>query len=391
MLVLGDSVEATVAVRVAQQEGMRVVVPDATTGVALEWAEGVVTLDVRDVDGIVTAAARRGVDAILPTGDWARHAGLARDAEEHGVRWLGASASSIASLESHVVEVEDAAARRIAVDLVGDGRAVRVEGDRDRSVRRRGVPVVELAPAVVGDAMRADLHERAKTIAVGANVRGAVSIDFGIADGPPAVTGVELGVTAAHALADAARPVDATRRALLATMGVPLDARLPPPSGTRLLLAVHAEDPARGFLPSAARLSRLDAPGGPGVRWHPRVVPGDVIVHGSEPLGWIVVHAPEQDGAFARARRALDEVRIDGPATTVPALRAVVDVLRRERGVVPGDVLESAIMPSLTPQPRRTPVRGVRARLELDVDGAVIRVPVSTSIEHALMAALDGG
>src|SRR5690606_35523682 len=61
---------------------------------------------------------------------------------------------------------------------------------------------------------------------------------------------------------------------------------------------VTAEDPGRGFLPSTGRVTRLELPQGPGVRWDGGIAEGfEVGLHYDPLLGKLIVHAPDRDAA----------------------------------------------------------------------------------------------
>jgi acetyl-CoA carboxylase biotin carboxylase subunit len=89
---------------------------------------------------------------------------------------------------------------------------------------------------------------------------------------------------------------------------------------------LNAEDPDLGFLPSPGPLTRLHLPGGPFVRVDSGCIQGGEVPPFYDSLvAKVLVWGATRDEALARARRALDEVEVEGIATTAPFLRRLVD------------------------------------------------------------------
>jgi acetyl-CoA/propionyl-CoA carboxylase, biotin carboxylase, biotin carboxyl carrier protein len=88
---------------------------------------------------------------------------------------------------------------------------------------------------------------------------------------------------------------------------------------------VNAEDPGRGFLPSAGRITRLDWPGGPGVRVDAGYEAGDAVsAWYDDLLGKVCVRGRDRADALDRMAGALRRAQIAGVASTVPALARIV-------------------------------------------------------------------
>src|SRR5690606_29164441 len=79
-------------------------------------------------------------------------------------------------------------------------------------------------------------------------------------------------------------------------------------------------------LPSTGRVTRLELPQGPGVRWDGGIAEGfEVGLHYDPLLGKLIVHAPDRDAAVARMARALEELAVEGVDTSAPWHRRVMD------------------------------------------------------------------
>lgn len=80
---------------------------------------------------------------------------------------------------------------------------------------------------------------------------------------------------------------------------------------------ISAEDPQKDFLPSVGRVESLEIPTGPGIRWDGGIRVGfEVGLHYDPLLGKLIVHAENRAQAIERMRVALEELWIDGLATT---------------------------------------------------------------------------
>ena len=87
---------------------------------------------------------------------------------------------------------------------------------------------------------------------------------------------------------------------------------------------INSEDPDHDFRPSPGRITALNVPGGPGVRWDSHVQVGYTVPpYYDSLLGKLIVHAPTRPEALATMRRALDELVIEGVSTTIPLQRLI--------------------------------------------------------------------
>jgi acetyl-CoA/propionyl-CoA carboxylase biotin carboxyl carrier protein len=88
---------------------------------------------------------------------------------------------------------------------------------------------------------------------------------------------------------------------------------------------INAEDPARGFIPTPGWLTHYIEPSGPGVRVDSGFGPGDEISGAYDSLlAKVICTGSNRDQARARMLRALDEMEIEGVASTVAAQRLLL-------------------------------------------------------------------
>jgi acetyl-CoA carboxylase biotin carboxylase subunit len=111
--------------------------------------------------------------------------------------------------------------------------------------------------------------------------------------------------------------------------------------GHALECRINAEDPSQGFRPCPGLVEALHVPGGPGVRWDSHVYAGySVPPNYDSMLGKLIVHAPDRQQAIARMLRALDELVVNGPATTASLQKKILESKVFQSGIFSTKFLE---------------------------------------------------
>jgi 3-methylcrotonyl-CoA carboxylase alpha subunit len=96
-------------------------------------------------------------------------------------------------------------------------------------------------------------------------------------------------------------------------------------SGHAIELRVYAENPAKNYMPSPGKLSRVRYPSGDGIRVDTGFEEGDEITAHYDPLiAKLIVRGVDRPDAIARGRAMLGATRVEGPATNLALLRAVL-------------------------------------------------------------------
>jgi acetyl-CoA carboxylase, biotin carboxylase subunit len=142
--------------------------------------------------------------------------------------------------------------------------------------------------------------------------------------------------------------LDLVREQIRIAAGEPLSVRQEDivTRGHAIECRINSEDPDNDFRPSPGRISALRIPGGPGVRWDSHVQAGYTVPPNYDSLlGKLIVHAPTRLEAFARMRRALEELVIDGVKTTIPMHRRVLRAADFIEGRVDTTWVERVLMP----------------------------------------------
>ena len=161
--------------------------------------------------------------------------------------------------------------RHIEFQILADEQGTTVHlGERECSVQRRHQKVVEETPSVLlDDALRARMAETAITAARACGYVNAGTIEF-LVDRDRHFYFLEMNtrLQVEHPVTELRTGIDLVKAQLLIAAGNPLpfsqeEIRF---SGHAIECRICAEDPLNGFLPSTGRLTRLRAPGGPGIR-----------------------------------------------------------------------------------------------------------------------------
>ncbi len=221
------------------------------------------------------------------------------------------------------------APRHVEAQVLADTHGtVVVVGTRDCSLQRRHQKLVEEAPApFLSDDQRSQIHEAARAICREAGYVGAGTVEFLVGrDGVISFLEVNTRLQVEHPVTEETSGLDLVREQLRIADGERLRITEDPPArGHAIEFRINGEDPGRGFLPAPGAISRYVEPGGPGVRVDSGVENGSVIGGAFDSLlAKLIVVGESRPEALARARRALDEMVVEGMATALPFHRAVV-------------------------------------------------------------------
>jgi acetyl-CoA carboxylase biotin carboxylase subunit len=111
--------------------------------------------------------------------------------------------------------------------------------------------------------------------------------------------------------------------------------------GSSIECRIYAEDPAKGFLPSPGRLSRLVLPEGPGVRVECGVAEGvQVSVHYDPLLAKLITSGRTRDEAIERMSAALASFVVEGVKTVIPFHQRVMQSAFFRTGFVHTQMIE---------------------------------------------------
>jgi acetyl-CoA/propionyl-CoA carboxylase, biotin carboxylase, biotin carboxyl carrier protein len=238
--------------------------------------------------------------------------------------------------------------RHIEVQLIADAHGTALHlGERECSLQRRHQKVIEEAPSPVVDAaLRERMGEAACALARAAGYVGAGTVEL-IAerDDPSSFYFLEVNarLQVEHPVTELVTGLDLVELQLRVAAGEPLglaqsDVSL---SGHAVEARVYAEDPANGFLPSTGRVVAYRPPAGAGVRVDSGIEEGsEVTAHYDPMLAKVIAHGSDRGVALARLDRALAELRVVGPTTNAPWLRALLARAEVRAGTLDTELIE---------------------------------------------------
>jgi acetyl-CoA/propionyl-CoA carboxylase biotin carboxyl carrier protein len=219
--------------------------------------------------------------------------------------------------------------RHVEAQVLADQHGnVIVVGTRDCSLQRRHQKLVEEAPApFLTDEQRASIHTSARAICKEAGYYGAGTVEYLVAvDGTISFLEVNTRLQVEHPVSEETAGIDLVREQFRIAAGDKLRfTEDPTPRGHSIEFRINGEDAGRGFLPAPGTVTTFTAPSGPGVRVDAGVESGSVIGGQFDSLlAKLIVTGEDRKQAIERARRALDEMVVEGMATVLPFHRAIL-------------------------------------------------------------------
>ena len=222
--------------------------------------------------------------------------------------------------------------RHVEIQLVGDkhGNCVWISS-RDCSAQRRHQKLVEEAPAPdLPEGVEQAMGEAAVKAAKAVGYYGAGTVEFIFQDGDFFFLEMNTRLQVEHPVSEMITDIDLVEWQIRVAAGEELPMTQEEVDASRrghsIEIRINAEDVAEGkFLPSPGPITKLVAPDGFGVRFDSGYHSGDEISQYYDNLvGKLVVWGRDRDVAIARTIRALDELVVEGVATTIPADLAIL-------------------------------------------------------------------
>jgi len=219
--------------------------------------------------------------------------------------------------------------RHVEVQIFGDGggRVVHLH-ERECSIQRRHQKLIEESPAPrLSPAVKERLTAAAVMGARSVGYVNAGTMEFMVKADRFYFLEMNTRLQVEHPVTEEVTDVDLVQAQLQVAADEPVPWRQESivQRGASIECRIYAEDPAKGFLPSPGRITRLVLPEGPGIRVECGVAEGvDVSVHYDPLLAKLVAAGTTREEALGRMRSALAGFVVEGVKTVIPFHQRVI-------------------------------------------------------------------
>jgi acetyl/propionyl-CoA carboxylase alpha subunit len=216
--------------------------------------------------------------------------------------------------------------RHVEIQLLGDEHGgVIALGERECSIQRRHQKIIEESPSPgLPDAMRTQMAEAAVRLARAAHWTNAGTAEFLVEGDHFYFLEVNARLQVEHPVTEMRFGCDLVAEQLKIAAGGKV-AELGAPRGCAIECRIYAEDAEHGFRPAIGRVSHLQVPAGPGVRFDSHLAPGlEVSAYYDGLLGKLICYGADRDMARARMVAALDDFALVGVTHTAGFLRDLI-------------------------------------------------------------------
>jgi len=256
---------------------------------------------------------------------------LVTDPDELHDAFQRAAAEAHAAFGDGTLYVEKAItpARHVEIQVLCDNHGtVLTCGERECSIQRRHQKLIEESPSPALDPeLREEMEAAAERACRHIGYRNAGTFEFLVGpDGAFSFIELNARLQVEHPVTELVTSLDIVRQQVRIAAGEALEhGGRASRAGHAIEMRINAEDPRHDFRPSPGTLTRFRPPLGPGVRVDTFIEEGSAIPPYYDSLiAKVIVRDNTRDLAIARARRALEELEIEGVPTTRDLLHEIL-------------------------------------------------------------------
>jgi acetyl-CoA carboxylase, biotin carboxylase subunit len=260
---------------------------------------------------------------------------LVTDPDELHDAFQRAAAEAHAAFGDGTLYVEKAItpARHVEIQVICDNHGtVLTCGERECSIQRRHQKLIEESPSpALDEALREEMEAAAERACRHIGYRNAGTFEFLVGpEGSFSFIELNARLQVEHPVTELVTGMDLVRTQIRIAAGAALEhGGRASRSRHAIEMRINAEDPRHDFRPSPGTLTRFRPPLGPGVRIDTFVEEGTTISpYYDSMIAKLIVLDNNRDHAIQRARRALEELEIEGVPTT---REAILEILGSEQ------------------------------------------------------------
>lgn len=202
--------------------------------------------------------------------------------------------------------------RHVELQIIADGKGnVIILGERDCSVQKNHQKLIEESPSpAVTPKMREEMYSGANRLFSALKYRGAGTIEFLVTGNKFYFMEVNARVQVEHPVSEFVSGIDIIREQILSCTEnqfsvEPSSVKI---SGWAIEARINATTPGK--------ITRLEIPSGPGVRFDSFIYSGyTVLPHYDAMLAKLIVYDADRSKAIARLKRCLNELVLEGITT----------------------------------------------------------------------------
>ncbi|GIN89575.1 biotin carboxylase 1 [Siminovitchia terrae] len=215
--------------------------------------------------------------------------------------------------------------RHVEIQVLADAHGNTIHlGERDCSIQRRLQKLLEETPSpALNEAIREKMGTAAVKAAEAVDYTGAGTVEFIYDHKNQEFYFMEMNtrIQVEHPVTEMVTGIDLIKEQILVASGKELSVKQKDVefNGWSIECRINAENPEKGFMPSAGKIEMYLPPGGMGVRVDSGVYPGYTIPpYYDSMIAKLITYGSTREEAIARMKRALEEFIIEGVHTTIP-------------------------------------------------------------------------
>ncbi len=287
-----------------------------------------------DIEDACKQAKKIGFPVMIKAsaGGGGRGMRVARNQDEFRIHWSACQQEAKIAFDNPSLYIEKfiERPRHIEIQVLADEKGnIFVFPERDCSLQRRHQKLIEETPSPVVDVyIRKKLQKIARKICKVINYTSAGTIEFLMGGRYAFFMEMNTRIQVEHPITEMITNFDLVKSQIEIASGekIPYRHNFVGFTGHSIECRINAEDPEKNFLPSPGKIKKLILPGGPGIRVDTHIYQDYIIPPYYDSLiAKLISYGRTREEAIARMQRALQEMKVDGVATTIDFYKKVLE------------------------------------------------------------------